>query len=581
MIGALVRGLGRAVLPALQLAAAGAAIWTIWNLTRSEQTLEGRGAVFLLLALPLAAALVWSARSFSIAAVTILVGFGLPYIDRLKYSYFYEHVHVIDLVALFEYVKAGSLVIVWQYQDLILFGAKIAAACIVAFILLRVLESFLFRRFPHYRGARLAGAILALVALVNAAIFLNGAYFWSISNQYVYGRMKKTGPFIVSHGLASFVDYAEVLRQSGPTGPRDAVKLAADRADGPICQNCPDIILVHLESVFDPKITAPYRDGPSLAERLNPRLVSENGDLMTRVFGGYSMISEFNVNCGVDHRLFGIAGQFPNLFLSRGISRCGPGYLRDNGYETSTVSSVIPHIMRYGEAYSSYGVSDYHAPGTMNIPTNWVEMRDGAFVDATISLLNKPAAHPRFILILTVFNHGPHGKWPGIERNQIFSGPYDLAPVAGDEMFHDYMNRLNDTVSAFRRLEDYIETTKRPTMIVYYGDHHAAFPKTISPAAEAAFGARARYVTPYRMARNFAVAPAPAKPEEPLPIERLFARALEFGGVRPSPEQRLALEASRPCPDEQIKCDAGRRLVLHDLLFRAGQEAGAVRSMTK
>ncbi|MGE0257179.1 MAG: sulfatase-like hydrolase/transferase [Alphaproteobacteria bacterium] len=474
--------------------------------------------------------------------------------------------HIFDLLTVWEYSRAGNFALLQAYADMILIWAAAAIAGIILFFLLRYFDTRV-RPFSVWHRSRTVAYIVLLGAVINTVIFANGNFFWAASNQFLYSRMKQYGPLIVSYLLSSGADYVRVNSEMNVASALGHLR-NADRppGGGAACVDCPDIITVHVESVFDPKILAAYANAPSLTDMLNPRLPSINGPLKTHVAGGMSMISEFIFNCGINHQMFGTAGSYPNLFMPKLIDRCVPGYLRDNGYETELISSVRKDVMRYGEVYRAYGVDEIFEPGTLNVPTDWVKMRDHYFVDAAIGRLEQPRHVPRLVMLLTWWNHGPHGNTIYADRSELFSGPYDLKP-AGDEALHDYINRLNDSIVAFRRLEDYIEKSPVPTVIIYYGDHHPTMQLTYSEEAREQFGEDIDHITFYRIVRNFG-RDVPSVHHRYLGIDHLFSEGLKFAGIKLPHELQVRDSILQSCAQQDSGCTEEQRRALRALILK-------------
>jgi phosphoglycerol transferase MdoB-like AlkP superfamily enzyme len=530
------------------------------SLASAEPSVRGGFAVLLLLSTSHLALLTFTGRTAAASLIVLVMLGTVVYADALKYAAFAEHVHVIDLLVLFEYLKSGSLVLVSQYRGAVVLYALYALGIAAASALVWRLEG----RWGQDLAPLLPGACatpLRLLALANLVVFFLGNWYWSSSNQYVYARMKKAGSTSMTHVLAGVADLIVLSRDRAPSGePQNVPKHAADND----CGRCPDIIIVHLESVFDPAIMAAF-DGDSMFGRLDPRLIRRTGMLQARMLAGYSFVSEFSFNCGLDHRLFGMAGQYPNLFLAPTITGCAPHYLKTLGYSTEVISSVIPEIMRYGMAYRAYGYDAYFPPGSFAIPHDWVEMRDGHFVDAAIEQLSAGRSQPRLMLLLTVFNHGPHGSTPAVRRDVRYPGPYSLRNLSEEET--DYVNRLNDSLTAFRRLESFVAASDTPTLLIYYGDHQPYFQVTYSEDARRRFGPSVRYVTGFSMARNYPIEGIGPGITGVVPIEQLFAFGLEFGGLRPSPVQTAIRELAGNCLNDQTTCDASIRSKLRNLIL--------------
>jgi phosphoglycerol transferase MdoB-like AlkP superfamily enzyme len=251
------------------------------------------------------------------------------------------------------------------------------------------------------------------------------------------------------------------------------------------------------------------------------------------------------------------------------IGRCVPGYLRDNGYQTELISSVRKDVMRYGDVYQAYGVDRMFEPGTLNIPTDWVKMRDHYFVDAAIERLQQPRHMPRLVMLLTWWNHGPHGNTIYADRSELFPGPYDLKP-AGDEALRDYVNRLNDSIMAFRRLEDYIEKSPVPTVIIYYGDHHPTMQLSFSEEAREQFGEDVGHITFYRIVRNFG-RDLPSVKNRYLGIDHLFSEGLTFAGIRLPHELQVRDSILQACAQQGSGCTEEQRRALRAAILNKPQ----------
>jgi hypothetical protein len=544
--------------PVLQLSAIAVLTWLILRVAGWERSPGGVVAVLLLLTLPSAALIFGSRRTLSIA---FTIGGGLLLVEAAnaeKMNLLNEHLHIIDLLSLLEYTIDGNFILIKLYWELAIAAAFVVCAFILFIYLLRFIEDRGFRYCGSLFGSRRIFIIVGIVAVTNAAIFFSGNYFWVTCNEFVYSRIKADGPVRFSDLLASLVDLVHVEQELSGSG----IGAKAESAQGQACSNCPDIITIHVESVFDPTIQQDYANVPSLTKFLSSRLISSNGPLMTAVLGGWSMISEFSFNCGLDHRLFGVSGLFPNFFLSNAINRCIPGYLRDSGYRTEIVSSAPYMTYRIGDTYTAYGVANYSGPETFPIPLTWPEMRDGFFVDAAIDRLRRPRTEPRLLVLLTAFNHGPHGR-----RQENYSGPYDLDRATTNEL-RDYMDRLNDSITAFHRLEEFIAASNVPTVIIYYGDHQPDFKLDFSAEALNRFGKEAiNHITFYRMARNFPLAALPVDGKL-LGIDQLYGEGLTFAGVRQSPELLLKDRISQNCLGGTSTCGEAERRAMRATILK-------------
>ena len=390
----------------------------------NEVIVVGIITVFLLLATPALALVLCSRRMFSTAFLIGACVLLIAAANAQKRALLDGHLHLFDLFLLWTYYSA----LIRSYWELVLYASLCVASVAALFIVLRRVENKGFRSSRYWSGSAWALPILGGAACINAVMFFNGNYFSATSDLFVSGRLYRT-PTTVSYLLSSVTDYMRVTRALR------GVKSSAPTLDEPVlCVDCPDVIAIHVESVFDPKLLKAYSDEPPIGDQIGDALQSASGALRAHVIGGWSVVSEFSFNCGMDHRLFGQAGLVPTEFVAPFVRRCVPGYLRDHGYSTTLISSV-PRQWN-GRAYEAYGIQVIYPPGTLGIPTHWPEMRDGRFVDAAIELLSKPRTSPRLIMLLTNFNHGPHGRTP-----THYPGPYDLSSASSKEL-KDYIDRL-------------------------------------------------------------------------------------------------------------------------------------------
>ena len=162
----------------------------------------------------------------------------------------------------------------------------------------------------------------------------------------------------------------------------------------------------------------------------------------------------------------------------------------------------------------------------------------------------QPSRQPRFIFVSTNWNHSPHGQGSHLET---YPGPFDIGK-ASDDSTRDYVNRLNDTFTEMAKLERDLTARGKPTVMLFYGDHHPAFVKKYAPDLLADPYVRTDVLTFYRFARSYG--PADASPHATLWIEELPTRFLEFAGI-PLPPAMATIRALREkCNNTDGRCPA-------------------------
>jgi hypothetical protein len=105
------------------------------------------------------------------------------------------------------------------------------------------------------------------------------------------------------------------------------------------------------------------------------------------------------------------------------------------------------------------------------------------FLEAVLDVHTKSIAHdpaPKFLYVLTNFNHGPHSRRlvpPGqFERERAFA----MATLPDTE-YAEYYARLAETASTWQRLKVQLSDNfpQRPVLVVHYGDHQPVLTRRI------------------------------------------------------------------------------------------------------
>jgi phosphoglycerol transferase MdoB-like AlkP superfamily enzyme len=300
-----------------------------------------------------------------------------------------------------------------------------------------------------------------------------------------------------------------------------------------------------LESTFDPVILEDYSMVPGYLDLTSGRGLAheQSGPLLVNIFGGRSWISEFELICGIHHRMFDDGGTYPHSFIAPFTRSCVPSYLKALGYQTYAIYTANPFFAGVAGGFKHYGIDTFLDNKQINAPTDWKQQRDFYYVDALRNLLAEPSDHSRFVFLSTNSNHGPHGT----SSRERYPGPFDPDAAKSVELA-DYINRLNDTYKTMLDLEQELGRINRPVAILFYGDHQPNFKKVYSQKAQKTYGSRLRNITFYRMARNYDEALPPTKSiaAGPVRIDSLARLFMEFAGI---PLSRNMIAAKMLTPD--------------------------------
>jgi len=267
--------------------------------------------------------------------------------------------------------------------------------------------------------------------------------------------------------------------------------------------NFPDIIVIQHESVFDPRIFGLPLE-PIVESFLSPA-DGRYGCLNVDIFGGGSWQSEFSLLTGLSSASFGSSAYY---LFRKGAGRFHsslPHSLASLGYQTTLTSSCRRSFLHYDEFYSSIGVNERifidDFPQPFDVPRFEATSSDAAFLEAAIDAHSKRITNdpvPRFLYLLTNFNHGPHSRrlvpHGRFERERAFA--MASLPDAG---YAEYYARLVETASTWQRLRFKLANNfpRRPTLIVHYGDHQPVLTRRIDRQLKLVGDARRRFGTFY------------------------------------------------------------------------------------
>jgi phosphoglycerol transferase MdoB-like AlkP superfamily enzyme len=247
----------------------------------------------------------------------------------------------------------------------------------------------------------------------------------------------------------------------------------------------PDIIVIQHESIFDPRIFGLPIE-PIVEAFLSPA-DGEFGRLNVDIFGGGSWQTEFSLLTGLSSASFGSSAYY---LFKKGAGRFHsslPRSLASLGYKTTLTSSCRRGFLNYDEFYSSIGfnerifIDDFPLP--FDVRRFEATSSDAMFLEAVIDAHTKRIANdpaPRFLYVLTNFNHGPHNRRlvpPGqFEKERAFA----LASLP-DAGYAEYYTRLVETASTWKKLRVKLSKNfpERPILMLHYGDHQPVLTRRI------------------------------------------------------------------------------------------------------
>ncbi|THD70848.1 MAG: hypothetical protein E7813_07020, partial [Bradyrhizobium sp.] len=221
--------------------------------------------------------------------------------------------------------------------------------------------------------------------------------------------------------------------------------------------DCPDIIVIQHESIFDPRIYGLPVE-PTVEAFLSPKN-GLYGGLNVDIFGGGSWQSEFSLLTGLSSASFGSNAYF---LFKRGVGRFHNSLshaLAALGYRTSLASSCRRNFLNYDDFYRSIGIGERlftdDFPPPFDVKRFEATNSDALFLKAAIDAHARSIAAdaaPRFLYALTNFNHGPHSRRltaPGcFDRERAFA-----TASLSDPRYAEYYARLAETAATWNSLK--------------------------------------------------------------------------------------------------------------------------------
>lgn len=339
-------------------------------------------------------------------------------------------------------------------------------------------------------------------------------------------------------------------------------------------KNVPDIIVIQHESIFDPRIYGLPVE-PVVGGLLSPEN-GGHGGLNVDIFGGGSWQSEFSLLTGLSSASFGSNAYF---LFQRGVGRFRnslPQVLSALGYRTMLASSCRRNFLNYEAFYRSIGIDERiftdDLPPPFDVGRFEQTHSDGVFLDAAIGAhvkrLGDPA--PRFLYVLTNFNHGPHSRRlvaPGqFESERAFA-----AASLPDAQYAEYYARLAETAATWNRLRSDLAASGRPTLVLHYGDHQPVMTRRLEAKMKLPGDARRQFRTFYAIeSLNGAADGLIAGQGADIDIAFLGTLVLQQAGLPLDPVFATRASLLEQCGESYFACTSERKRRFHRTLVQMG-----------
>ncbi|MEO8747950.1 MAG: LTA synthase family protein [Rhodanobacter sp.] len=343
---------------------------------------------------------------------------------------------------------------------------------------------------PRTGGKRLAGGAVAAVLLVS---LLSGVTVWQrLYNKQVLWLEPWSASITTMHsGLVSSLLMFHMHYGQGKRKPdisaasaliEDSVPGLQQALNTPSASELPDIVVIQSESLFDPTILRGYESSDFTPNLKRLAAEGSSGPLHVPTFGGGTIRTEFEVLTGLSLQYFSNL-QFPYLQLGHHPVPSLVRTLEAHGYETVAVHDNDPAFWNRATAFKALGFD--HFVSRSQFPPDAVKdgkyVADSAMTDEVMKLL-KDSGPPQFLFAISIEAHGPYDVEPAHpEQLDAIPVPSGISGRAKREL-QDYLYHIGHADAQLGRLVAWLAQRKRPSLVLFYGDHLPALVDTYRTA---------------------------------------------------------------------------------------------------
>lgn len=370
---------------------------------------------------------------------------------------------------------SGNLGTLWQYVGFSGLLAGVLGSCLL--LLIRQTEKrHLQRSLPIGMGFSAALLLFYLPASVNylADVATDLQQFQQSAKDFAgRPRMHSLARFLHSSTLAPvefrptgdpalFTAWAAQLKASWPAAPAGSA---------------PDIFVILNESQFDPSQIAGCTppDECSMSLYANNRFSALRGPLKVHTHGWGTWNAEFTLMTGVPYFWFGENSFYSAYTTAPRVQMALAKHLASLGYRTIGIYPTQKGMLNAALAYRRYGIEEFYGAEDLDLSFNWCQIPDRLMYeklrDKYQSVRDKDK-RPIFMVMLTVFNHGPHGQ--GCMDEQLAKSLGEKATPQFAKLM-DYRHRSKAADEASTEFRNAMLALPRRVLLLFAGDHQPSF----------------------------------------------------------------------------------------------------------
>lgn len=315
---------------------------------------------------------------------------------------------------------------------------------------------------------------------------------------------------------------------------------AAKAASNQYSQQKPNIVVVMNEtfsdlSIYDSIKNAGY-DGPQYLKSLYPDSIL-HGTLQVSAMGGGTCNSEFETLTGNSMAFIG-SGVYPyetyNMNIDNLVSQ-----LKGQGYDTHAIHPAAGSNWNRDGVYSAFGFDTFDDEATFTGATRFRNRIDDASTySKTLEYLNGSDT-PQFIFDVTLMGHSGYETGLVPEDKRV-NCTVDGLDEKNQNKLNEYLATSNEEDAQLKTLIDGIKKSKKPTIVLFFGDHQPALSEAIGGESDDIEQTEKQWQTCYTMWANYDVAGSVKGTELDTSTSYLSALLCHEAGIPMTDRQKAA-----------------------------------------
>lgn len=385
----------------------------------------------------------------------------LQLINQVKIYFFKSRLFFTDLLMISD---SNNFDVIGQYWELYLI--------VIFWLVVVIVTVFIYRKGYQYKPrVRLISMIIAILGFV-------GIYQITLSENNVETWQDK-----LPNGKGVIINVWMTLNGMKYVSPTytESDELFLNKADeivlsqSPITEQ-PDIVVFLQESTVDRDyFDMPNKGLPKLSMfDINSDFVTAYSPMRVQTTGGGTWLTEFSFATGMDTNDFGIRKHSVFYTVAPHVQTSFYQELKNNGYYTVLLTPMTKDNYNTRNAYENFGIDlilqpqdlGYDAP----INDNLWKITSHQMLEYVYQILEKYKDKPVAIFMLSMNEHGPY--------DATYIDKFEILSFFEDEKvgrrLNDYLDRQLDLNKATDNFSEKIMKRSRPTLFLYFGDHHPA-----------------------------------------------------------------------------------------------------------